>query len=186
MRSCYVNLHLDPVARALTKSGVGFMHLPMQYARLFRSLREQKGLSHEALAKLARCHRNTVLNVESGRPVKFKTIAGLMGKMGYATTSTEMASLALLWLEAVSGLDLADPSTLGPVRQKLAIYDRTAGQAAQQLMAAVRRAKLDEREIRLLIYTAQHPEMLAIIESIQDLLQTTAAEPAELKVAEDK
>ncbi len=158
----------------------------MQYAQFFRKLREQKGLSHETLAKLARCHRNTILNVEGGRPVKFKTIAGLMGKMGYASNSPEMASLALLWLESVSGLDLADPLTLGPVRQKLAIYDRTAAQAAQHLMATVRRAKLDEREIRLLTYAAERPEMLAIIESIHDLMLSTVADPAQLKVAEGK
>src|SRR5882672_5081871 len=116
----------------------------MQYAQLFRKLREQKGLSHEALAKLARCHRNTILNVEGGRNVKFKTIAGLMGKMGYASDSPEMASLALLWLEAVSGLDLADPSTLGPARQKLAVYERTASLAAQHLATTIRKAKLTE------------------------------------------
>jgi transcriptional regulator with XRE-family HTH domain len=158
----------------------------MQYTQLFRRLREQKGLSHEALAKLARCHRNTVINVESGRQVKFKTIARLMGKMGYATDSHEMASLALLWLESVSGVDLADPSMLGPVRQKLAAYDRPASQAAQHLVETVRRARLNEREIRLLAYAAQHPEMLAIVDSIKDLVQSVAAGPAELKVAEDK
>ena len=158
----------------------------MQYTQLFRRLREQKGLSHEALAKLARCHRNTIINVEGGRQVKFKTIAGLMGKMGYAAASPEMASLALLWLESVSGVDLADPSMLGPVRQKLASYDRPAGQAVQHLAEAVRRARLNEREIRLLAYAAQHPEMLAILDSIRDLVQSTAAEPAALKVAEDK
>ncbi len=158
----------------------------MQYTQLFRRLREQKGLSHEALARLARCHRNTVLNVEGGRQVKFKTIARLMAKMGYASDSPEMASLALLWLESVSGVDLADPATLGPVRQKLAAYDRTLGQAARQLLEAVRQARLDERKIRLLAFAAQHPEMLAIIESIQDLLHTTAAGNRELKVAEDK
>lgn len=163
------------------------MHLSaMHYTRLFRQLRERKGLSHEALAKLARCHRNTVLNVEGGRQVKFKTIAGMMEKMGYATTSPEMASLALLWLESVSGLDLADPAKLGPVRQKIATYSRSASQAAQHLMETVRRTRLDEREIRLLAFAAQHAEMLAIIESIQDLMQTPAADPAELKAAEDR
>jgi len=158
----------------------------MQYAHFFRKLREQKGLSHEALAKLARCHRNTILNVEGGRQVKFKTIASLMGKMGYATDSPEMASLALLWLESVSGLDLADPQTLGPVRQKLASYSRATGQAVQQLMAAVRQSKLNERDIRRLTFDARHPEVLAIIESVQDLLQTTVADRAELKAAENK
>lgn len=158
----------------------------MQYAQLFHRLREQKGLSHEALAKLAHCHRNTILNVESGRQVKFKTIARLMAKMGYPSDSPEMAGLALLWLESVSGVDLADPATLGPARQKLAVYNRSLGQAARHLLDAVRQAKLDERKIRLLAYAAQRPEMLAIIESIQDLLQTTTGGLAELKVAEDK
>lgn len=158
----------------------------MQYAQLFRRLREQKGLSHEALAKMARCHRNTILNVESGRQVKFKTLARLMAKMGYPSDSPEMASLALLWLESVSGVDLADPATLGPARQKLAAYNRGLSQAAQHLMDTVRLARLDERKIRLLTYAARRPEMLGIIESIQDLLHTTAAGVAELRVAEDK
>src|SRR3954469_1191682 len=158
----------------------------MQYTQLFRRLREQKGLSHEALAKLARCHRNTVLNVESGRQVKLKTVARLMAKMGYASDSPEMASLALLWLQGVSGGDLADPATLGPVRQKLAAYDRSLGQASRQLLEAVRQARLDERRIRLLAFAARRPEMLAIIESVQDLLQGAAGAGAELKVAEDK
>lgn len=158
----------------------------MQYTQLFRRLREQKGLSHEALAKLARCHRNTVLNVEGGRQVKFKTIARLMAKMGYASESPEMATLALLWLESVSGVNLAEPGALGPVRQRLAIYDRSLGQAGRQLMEAVRQAKLDERRIRLLAFAARRPEMLAIIESIQDLLHDGSAAGAELKVAEEK
>ena len=158
----------------------------MQYAQLFRKLREQKGFSHEALAKLARCHRNTVLNVESGRQVKFKTIARMMDKMGYASNSPEMASLALLWVESVSGLDLADPAKIGPARQKIAAYSRSTSQAAQHLMETVRRTKLSEREIRLLSFAAQHSEMLAIIDSIRDLVQTPAAGPAELKAAEDR
>ena len=158
----------------------------MQYAQLFRRLREQKGLSHEALAKLARCHRNTILNVEGGRQVKFKTLARLMAKMGYVSDSPEMAGLALLWLESVSGVDLADPANLGPVRKKLAVYDRSFGQATRQLLEAVRQARLDERKVRLLAFAARRPEMLAVIESIQDLVQTTTTGATELKVAEDK
>ena len=158
----------------------------MQYTQLFRKLREQKGLSHEALAKLARCHRNTVVNVENGRQVKFKTLAGLMGKMGYPTDSPEMASLALLWLESVSGVDLADPASLGPVRQKLAAYDRSTTQATQHLMEAIRRARLSEKDVRLLTFAARHPEVLAIIDSVQDLLANPLMSAAELKVAEDR
>lgn len=158
----------------------------MQYTQLFRRLREQKGLSHEALARLAHCHRNTVLNVEGGRQVKFKTIARLMAKMGYAGDSTEMAGLALLWLESVSGVNLAEPGTVRPARQKLAAYDRSLGQASRQLLEAVRQAKLDERRIRLLAFAARRPEMLAIIESVQDLLLESSPAGAELKVAENR
>lgn len=158
----------------------------MQYTQLFRRLREQKGLSHEALAKLGRVHRNTVLNVESGRQVKFKTVAKLMAKMGYASDSSEMASVALLWLESVSGVDLADPAILGPARKKLAAYDRSLGHAARQLLDAVRQARLDERRIRLLAYVVRRPELFAIIQSIRDLTENPAPSVTELKVAEEK
>ncbi|MFZ5496232.1 MAG: helix-turn-helix domain-containing protein [Verrucomicrobiota bacterium] len=159
----------------------------MQYTQLFRRLREQKGLSHEALARMARCHRNTVINVECGRQVRFKTLAGLMRKMGYASDSPEMASLALLWLEAVSGINLADPANLAPVRQRIAVYGRSAAQAAQHLAETVRRARLDERDIRLLEFAAQRPEVLAILGSLRDLLAGSGADSrAELKVAEDR
>lgn len=159
----------------------------MRYTELFRRLREEKDLSHEALARLARCHRNTVLNVERGRLVKFKTLARLMGKMGYPSDSPEMASLALLWLESVSGLDLADPASLAPIRQKLAVYQRTAKQTAQQLSDTVRQAGLTDKQIRLLIFAARRPEVLTILDSINDLLQAGGESPAvELRVAEPK
>ncbi len=160
----------------------------MQYTALFRRLREQKGLTHDALARLARCHRNTVLNVEAGRQVRLKTVAHLMAKMGYASDSPEMAGLALLWLEAVSGIDLADPSTLGAARQKAATYTRSVNQAAAGLAETVRRAGLSEQQIRLLGFAARNPDVLAVLDSIQSLLATAAAADPErvLKVAEDK
>lgn len=159
----------------------------MQYTQLFRRLREEKDLSHEALAKLARCHRNTIVNVERGRLVKFKTLARLMSKMGYASDSPEMASLALLWLESVSGLDLADPASLAPARQKLAAYQRTTRQAVQQLAAVVKQAGLTDKQIRLLVFAARRPEVLAILESVNDLLQGGGEAPTvELQVAEPK
>ena len=157
----------------------------MQYPALFRHLREQKGLTHDALARLARCHRNTVLNVEAGRRVRFKTLAHLTAKMGYPLDSPEMTSLALLWLESVSGIDLADPSTLGSARQKASSYNRSASQAATALAETVRRAGLTERQVRLLHFAADNPEILSILDSIQSLLVSTTADTPVLKVAED-
>lgn len=159
----------------------------MHYTLFFRQLREQKGMTHDTLARLARCHRNTVVNVEAGRPVRFDTLARLATKMGYASDSPEIASLALLWLEAVSGLDLADPATLGQTRQKIATYNRSTSRAAAKLEETVRRAGLPETDIRLLTRAAGSPELLSILRSICDLLPAAAEEETpHLRVAEDK
>lgn len=159
----------------------------MQYSLLFRQLRERKGLTAEALAKLARCHRNTVLNVERGRPVRFATLAALTTKMGYPSDSAEMASLALLWLEAVSGIDLADPATLNSTRRKTASYTRGPREAATALLDEIRRVGLNERQIRLLAFAAGNPEILGILETVQNLLTSRSAadDLPDLKVAED-
>lgn len=158
----------------------------MHYAALFRRLREQKGLTHDAVARLARCHRNTVINVETGRPVRFATLARLVTRMGYASDSAEMTSLALLWLESVSGIDLADPAKLSGARQKTAAYARSARQAANQLAETVQKAGLNDRQVRVLEFAARNPEILRIIESIRDLVPAADVEIPQLKVAEDK
>lgn len=159
----------------------------MQYPQLFRQLREKKHLSLEALAARAGVHRNTVLNVESGRPVKFQTIATLMEEMGYAAQSPETGTMALLWLEAVSGINLVEPTSLNAARQKLATYTRSSHRAAAELAETVRRASLAEPDIRLLQTVAQRPELLSILRSICDLLPADAeADTPTLRVAEDK
>ncbi len=114
------------------------------------------------------------MNVESGRKVRFETIARLVTKMGYAPDSPEMASLALLWLESVSGIDLADPASLGAARQKIAAYSRSTQRAAAALAGTVRRAGLDEGEIRLLGFAASRPEILSILRAICDLVPNEA------------
>ena len=160
----------------------------MHYTQLFRQLRETRHLSHEALARRARCHRNTVLNVESGRPVKFGTLAGLMGKMGYAPESDEMRTLALLWLEAVSGTSFSQPGILAAARKQAAVYGRGAQLAARQLAEAVLAAGLTTDQIRLLVFAARQPEVLTIVEAVRDLVESTAGDDSvpQLKVAEDK
>ncbi|MGA2444509.1 MAG: helix-turn-helix transcriptional regulator [Opitutaceae bacterium] len=160
----------------------------MHYTQLFRQLREIRHLSHEALARRAKCHRNTVINVESGRPVKFGTLADLMEKMGYAPESDEMRTLALLWLEAVSGISFSRPEILAAARKQAAAYGRGAQQAARQLAEAVIAAGLTADQIRLLVFAARQPEVLAIVEAVRDLVESAATEDSapQLKVAEDK
>ncbi len=158
----------------------------MQHARLFRKLREQRGLTLDALAALSRRHRNTIINLEGGRPVKFATIALLMEKMGFVADSPEMAGMALLWVESVSGVALSAPEKLSEARQKLTGYRREAQRLAAQLTETIRRSSLDEREIRLLDFAARNPEVIKIIGTVHDLLQAAEADPAILKVAEPK
>ncbi|HTJ78327.1 MAG TPA: helix-turn-helix transcriptional regulator [Rariglobus sp.] len=162
----------------------------MHYTQLFRSLREAKGLTLEGLAKLARCHRNTVINVESGRPVKFKTIADLMKKMGYTALSDELKSLALLWLEATSGIPFSRKKTEISARKTITSYRTAVGQATRRLELEARQANLTVEQVNLLIFALHHPEMLSILENIRDLVTTLEAEPVsdgpQLKVAEDE
>jgi len=159
----------------------------MHYTQLFRSLREAKDLTIEELAELADCHRNTVTNVESGRPVKFKTIADLMGKMGYAADSSETRSIALLWLEAVSGIPFSQPRTEAAALKAVSGYRRTLKDSARQLEAEVIRRRLPARQIDLLTYAIRHPEMLSILENVRDLVASlnTAPDSVERQVAED-
>lgn len=159
----------------------------MHYTQLFRSLREAKGLTLEGLAELADCHRNTVTNVESGRPVKFKTIAELMEKMGYSAKSTQLKTMALLWLEAVSGVPFSQPRTEATALKSISGYRRTLREAARQLETEVINRSLPTRHVELLLYAARHPEMLAILENVRDLVAklNTSSHVREHRVAED-
>lgn len=142
----------------------------MDYRQLFRSLREARNLTLEQLAATAGVHRNTVVNIESGRPVKFKTIATLMQKMGYATTSTEMKSIALLWIESVSGIPLSHSKTGTSAKKAITTFRSPARHAARSLENAVLAASLSPKQIELLAFAARHPDVLAILESVRNLV----------------
>lgn len=157
----------------------------MHYTQLFRTLREAKGLTLEQLAHLARRHRNTVVNVESGRPVKFKTIAGLMLKMGYSAGSPEMRSIALLWLESISGLPFSHSETETSARKAIASYRSSARQAAKRLDEAIARAGFTVEQINLLLFVVRRPEVLTMLEVASDLAAGMRSDRPELKVAEE-
>jgi hypothetical protein len=140
------------------------------------------------LARRAACHRNTVINVERGRPVKFSTLARLMEKMGYPAGSDELRTLALLWMEAVSKIPFSQPETLAAARRQAGIYGRDALQTSRQLAEIVADARLSAEQIRLLMYAARQPEVLSILATVQKLVEAGSAEGvvSELKVAEEK
>ncbi len=159
----------------------------MDYTQLFRKLREEKGLTLEQLADLASMHRNTVVNIEAGRPVKFKTIAALMEKMGHGASSAELKSMALLWLEAVSGIPFSRSEPQASAKKLISSYRSPARQAVQRLEKEVTAANLDAAQIGLLIFAARNPELISILESVRDLTTRLAAPRSalELQAAED-
>jgi len=164
----------------------------MEYTQHFRRLRESKQLTLEELAARAGCHRSTVINVESGRPVKFRTIAGLMETMGFAPDSDEMRAIALLWLEHVSGISFTGPA-LTAARKRIDTQRKKGRRELDELEAAVLRGGLSPADIRLLAFAVQHPEVLEVVGHIRRLAESLAPSPTELadpdahlRVAEDK
>ncbi len=159
----------------------------MQYTQLFRTLRESKGLSHEGLARKASCHRNTVINVEGGRPVKFKTIAELMEVLGYGRDSVELKSIALLWIESISGVNLTSENDSADARRSIATHRATGQEAAQLLADTVIAEHLSIDQIHALLFAAGRPEIITILENIRSLLDPAKAEKDEdaLQVAEN-
>ncbi len=158
----------------------------MQHARFFRKLREQRGLTLDALAALARRHRNTIINLENGRPVKFPTIALLMEKMGYTADSPEMAGMALLWVESISGVALSSSEKLRQTRRKISDYRRDPQRQTARLMETIRRSALGEREIRLLDFAAGEPAAMRILSAVHELRQAAESDTTALKAAESK
>jgi transcriptional regulator with XRE-family HTH domain len=142
----------------------------MHYTQLFRTLRESKGLSHEGLAKKAACHRNTVINVEGGRPVKFKTIAELMAVLGYGSESTELKSIALLWLESISGVNLTSEQSAAAARDSITRYRATEQDAAQLLADTAIAKHLSVDQIHALLFATSRPEIITILENIRELV----------------
>jgi len=160
----------------------------MHYTQLFRQLRVARKLSLEALAQRAGCHRNTVINVEQGRPVKIGTLARLMDRMEYAADSPEFHALALLWLEAASGISFSRPETAAAARRQIASFRRATEQDSRKLAATVVEAGLTTDQIRALVYVARRPAVLDIIVRLEKVIEAGAGADItpQLQVAEEK
>jgi hypothetical protein len=119
-----------------------------------------------------------VINVESGRPVKFRTVAELMEKMGYDAESSEMKSIALLWLESISGINLTLDRSTAEARKKIAKYRATEKEAAQMLADAVVADHLSVEQIQTLVFASSRPDVITILEGIRDLVRRDEPHPA--------
>ncbi len=144
--------------------------MPADYREFFRSLRKARGFTHETLAERAGCHRNTVLNVERRRPVKFRTIVELMTAMGFPQESTEVRRMALLWLESVSGIGLTVDEIRAEAEGLQMEHRKTVRGAREELTAVLSEQKLSEKQIRLLAFAASNPEVIEILRHIREML----------------
>jgi hypothetical protein len=160
----------------------------MHYTQLFRKCREDKKLTVDELARISRKHRNTIFNVEAGRPIRFETIRDVMLKMGYSSTSQEMRSMGLLWLEDVSGIPFSQPKVEANALKAIATYGSSSRHAARRLHDAVNRSALPSDKIELLTYAASEPKAMEILKLARDLsLGTpTNAKIHDFKAAEDR
>lgn len=138
----------------------------MGYPEQFQFFREARGLTREQLAARADCHRNTVINLESGRPVKFATIKHLMMRMGFAADSDEVRLLALLWLESVTGFPITadEASRLQGMRQS----------DFEDLHAELSRRRLGREDVELLTFAAGNRKVLSALRAIRDLAEDMA------------
>jgi transcriptional regulator with XRE-family HTH domain len=132
----------------------------MGYPEQFQAYREGRGLTREQLATRAECHRNTVINVESGRPVRFATVIHLMQHLGYTKESPEVRVLALAWLESVTGVRIDEPAKRRADDQPSRISD-ASGQ---------RRAGLARADAELLAFAARNRKVLNALRAIRDLV----------------
>jgi transcriptional regulator with XRE-family HTH domain len=81
----------------------------MTFKEYIRNLRLKRGLTHDEIAKKAKMHRNSVINAESGRPMKIDTVRDIVMAMG---CPEEFPTVAMLWLQERSGLDLSGQGTI--------------------------------------------------------------------------
>lgn len=137
----------------------------MGYPEQFKHHREACGLTREQLADKANCHRNTVINIETGRPVKFGTMMQLMEHMGFRTDSSEVRFLALLWLEAATGIQVS------PAQAENLQAEAASG--AHQLQHEISRRRLSHDDVDLLSFAARNRKVLNALRAIRELVPDT-------------
>jgi transcriptional regulator with XRE-family HTH domain len=139
----------------------------MGYSEQFKVFREARGFTREQLAALAGCHRNTVINVECGRRVKFATITQLMARMDYSRDSEETKLLAVLWLESVTGIAVSVREVANNGREAASARQRSS----RQLQLEVTRRRLAQDDIDLLTFAVRHRKVLNVLREVRELVR---------------
>jgi len=106
---------------------------------------------------------------------------------GYDAESSEMKSIALLWLESISGINLTLDRSTAEARKKIAKYRATEKEAAQMLADAVVAEHLSVEQIKTLLFASSRQDVITILEGIRDLVRPEVPESEDvptLQVAE--
>ncbi|MCC5789762.1 MAG: helix-turn-helix domain-containing protein [Opitutales bacterium] len=138
----------------------------MDYTEFFRQLRIQKGFTHDTLANLAGVHRNTVINLEQNRQVKFKTVALLLKVMGYDQDSPEIRRIALLWLEGVSGIHFTLQEVIREKKKMDREYRKSKKSTIDLLNTTISERNLTEEKLKLLLNAVENPEIMDVLKNI--------------------
>ena len=147
----------------------------MDYTEFFRQLRTQKGFTHDTLANLAGVHRNTVINLEQNRQVKFKTVALLLNVMGYEMESPEMRRIALLWLEAVSGIHFTLQEVIREKKKMDREYRKSKKSTIDLLNTTIAERNLTEEKLKNLLMAIEHEEVMDILSNARKLQKKTSS-----------
>lgn len=141
----------------------------MDYTEFFRHLRTEKGFTHDTLANLAGVHRNTVINLEQNRQVKFKTVALLLRVMGYEMESPEMRRIALLWLESVSGIHFSLQEVIREKKKMDKEYRKSKKSTVDLLNTVIGEKNLTDDQLSLLIMAVKNSDVMEILARVASL-----------------
>lgn len=137
----------------------------MTFPEYFRQLREESGQSYDSLANLAGIHRNTIINLEQNRSVKFKTVALLLQIMGHDENSEVTRRAALLWLEGVSGIHFSLKEVIREKKKMDRDYRKSKKSSIDILTTSISEKNLSEAEVGFLLATVENEELMNILKS---------------------
>lgn len=141
------------------------------------------------LANKAGTSRSTVINAEDeSKTVRFSTVALLMKALGFDKASNEMREVALLWLEAETGVRFEGMTDALIARHAIISGEQVRNSdLLDELSVAIAVNGLSPSHIQLLTWAVSRPPALEILDFAKQLENyPERGERAVLRVAEDQ
>lgn len=138
----------------------------MHYTSYFKTLREETDLTMDGLARKAGLHRNTIINIETGRSVKFQTIAKVLDVMGIKAGTVKYRIMAVLWASDVCKVDLSAANKDKALTKEMGRISSDEAKALSELGEAISNSDLSAPQIKALARVAKKQETLSAIMQI--------------------